>query len=170
MSGIKAGRIAAINVVQGVQVQGADPAVAGDLAKFVESAPPGAGIEADIIDAENVVSGIQWLAGHPPRTEDELGREIASLKQQLADALRGADLAADVDAEDAREALDKAQTELQSPQPRGNRVVRCLKTVRDILTQTEELKDKAGKTISGLTKLAVTAKGLWEAASALFGG
>ena len=70
--GIRAGRIKAENVVDGVQLQGDAPAEIAGLVELAGAIQRG-GIEAEEIEASNVVDGLQFIAGTPPDTSDDTG-------------------------------------------------------------------------------------------------
>ena len=68
--GIRAGRIEAENVVDGVQLQGGAPAEVAGLMELAGAIQRG-GIEAEEIEASDVVSGLQFIAGAPPDAPDD---------------------------------------------------------------------------------------------------
>lgn len=169
VGGIRAKRIKAENVVQGLQQLGGDltgTAAAVALAEALR----GGSITADSIEAKNVVAGFQYIADPSQATPDELRREVAALQEQLAAAIASGDLQVDAEIEDAQEALVKAETELAGDQPRGNRVVRRLKEAAELLTEGAKTTDAARQAGQALVKLAPVAAALYQIATNLFGG
>jgi hypothetical protein len=69
-SGIRAGRIVADNVVEGVQLQGDVPPDVTGLAELAGAVRRG-GIEAEEIEAGHVVDGLQVIADPAPDTPDD---------------------------------------------------------------------------------------------------
>jgi len=169
VGGIRAGRIDAENVVEGVQAQGLAPAEAAGLVELARAIRSG-GITADFIQAGNVVSGLQFSAGQAPTTPDELRREVSALRQQVQTAVAAGEIAKPGDAEDVQEALDTAEKELAKPQPDGERVVRKLEVANTILTRCAEVVQSAGNVGQQVLKLAPIAAALWALAAKLWGG
>jgi hypothetical protein len=169
VGGIRAGRIEARNVVDGVQVQGGDPAAAAGLVELARAIRRG-GITAGQIQAQNLVSGLQYIADPGQATVSDLQREVAALRQQVAGAIAAGEVADEDDAEDAQDALAAAETALAAPEPRGNRAVRKLAEVADILTRSAEVAEALGRVGAQVIKLAPVAATLWQIAQSLFGG
>lgn len=167
--GIRAGRIEAQNVVDGVQVQGASAADAAQLVSLAKALRRG-GIEAREIQAGSVVSGLQWLAGRAPDTPEELRREVAALREQVEQAAAQGEIADPDEADDASDALAKAEQELAKPEPRGERVARHLDTVSQVLTRLAEVAQAAGQVGLEVIKLAPIAAALAELARKVLGG
>lgn len=167
MGGIHADRIEAENVVDGVQMQGGAPEDAAHLVSLAQAIRRG-GISADEIRASSVVSGLQFLTGKPPETRDELREEVAALRTQVAQAVADGEMPSPADAEDVTDALDKAQTELEKPDPDGKRVVRTLTNAAEILTGTAEAVQAARNVGWQVLKLAPVAAALVQLARAIF--
>lgn len=167
--GITARTIKADNVVQGIQQLGGDLSGASGLVKLAEALSQGR-IAADSIEAKNVVAGFQYIADPTQATPDELRQEIGQLRQQLEKAIRDGELAATGDVTDAQEALEKAEKELAQEKPEGGRVVRKLKEVTTVLTQSARVAEAAGKVGVMVIKLAPIAAALYQIAQKLFGG
>ena len=165
--GIRADRIEAENVVDGVQMQGGTPEDASRLVDLARAIRRG-GITADEIKAGSVVSGLQFLAGKPPETPAQLRNEVAALRAQVAEAVTVGEIPNAGDAEDVTDALDKAETELAKPDPDGNRVVRKLKAASEILTGTAETAQAARNAGWQIVKLAPLAAALWQLAQTIF--
>lgn len=169
VGGIRAHRIDAENVVQGMQQLGGDLGSAADAAALAEALSRGS-ISADSIQAKNVVAGLQYIADPNQATPEQLRQEVAALKQQLADAVAAGAAAADADVADAQEALSKAEDELAKTEPHGGRILRKLKEAADILTESAKATDAARKAGQALVKLAPVAAALYQIATKLFGG
>jgi hypothetical protein len=165
--GIRADRIEAENVVDGVQMQGGTPEDASRLVDLAQAIQRG-GITADEIKAGSVVSGLQFLAGKPPETPAALRDEVAALRVQVAEAVAAGEIPSQADAEDVTDALDKAETELAKPDPEGNRVVRTLKTTSEILTGAAGTAQAARNAGWQIVKLAPLAAALCQLARAIF--
>jgi hypothetical protein len=164
--GIRAGRIEAENVVDGVQVQGGTSAGAGDLVELARAIQSG-GITAGEIKAGNVVSGLQFLAGRPPETRGELRQEVAALRRQVEQAVAAGEFTSRGDAEDVTGALQAAETELNRPQPDGRRVARKLRSAAEVLTGAAEAATAARKVGVEIIRLAPVAAALYQLAQAI---
>jgi hypothetical protein len=169
IGGIRAGRIQADNVVDGVQMRGGAPADAAGFVELARAIQRG-GITAGQIEAGDVVSGLQFIAGGPPAAPDDLRREIADLRQRVQQAIAAGEFAEAGEAEDAQDALEKAEAELAEPEPDGERVVRKLETATKILTRTAEAAQAAGKLGLHVIRLAPLAAALWRLAEKILGG
>lgn len=167
--GIQADHIEAENVVQGFQQLGGDLSQAAEAVTLAEALSSGR-ITAGSIQAKNVVAGFQYIADPAQATPDELRREIGRLRQQLAEALTAGEIEAGADAEDAQEALAKAEEELAQPEPQGRRIVRQLKTAAEILTETVQTAEAAQKLGQTVLTLAPAVAALYQIAVKLFGG
>ena len=167
VSGIQAHTIGAENVVSGVQQlggRGADSANWVELAKALGTGS----IKADSIEAKNVVSGLQFIADPNQATPEQLRQELAMLKAQLATAITAGEIEDAGDVEDVQGELSIAEAELRKLAPNGNRVVRKLKTVTDILTESATAAQAAKKTGVAIIKLAPVAAVLYQIATNLF--
>lgn len=169
VGGIRANRIEADNVVQGMQQIGGDLSDAANAVALAEALSGGT-ISADSIEAQNVVAGFQYIADPAQATQEELRLEVARLREQLAEAVAAGEVEAGADVEDAQEALGKAEAELAKDQPQGNRVMRKLKEAAGILTEGAKMTDAARQAGTALLKLAPVAAALAQIASQMFGG
>jgi len=167
--GIQADRIEAENVVAGVQVQGGDAETATALVNLARAIRQGR-ISATEIKAKNLVSGLQYIADPAQATAAELRHEVAALREQVEQAIANGEIADPVEAEDAQEAVKKAEAELAKPQPQGSRVARKLAEVSEILTRSADTAQAAGKIGLQIIKLAPVAATLWQIAQRLWGG
>jgi hypothetical protein len=165
--GIRAGRIEAEHVVDGVQMQGGTSEDASRLVDLARAIRRG-GITADEIKAGSVVSGLQFLAGKPPATPAELRDEVAALRAQVAEAVAAGEIPSRADAEDVTDALDKAEAELAKPDPEGNRVIRTLKTTSEILTGAAGAAEAARNAGWQIIELAPVAAALCQLAQVIF--
>ncbi len=167
--GIHARRIEADNVVSGVQIQGGDVQTASELVQLTQSIRQGK-ISAEEIKARNLVSGLQYIADPTQANVEDLRRELAALRAQLAQAMASQEFADPADAEDAQDSLATAETELAKPQPNGNRILRKLDELSQIITRSAETAEAAGKLGALVIRLAPLAATLWQVAQHLFGG
>jgi hypothetical protein len=167
--GIHARRIEADNVVSGAQIQGGDAQTASSLIHLAQSIRQGQ-ISAEEIKARNLVSGLQYIADPAQASVEDLRRELAALRAQLAQAMASQEFAEPADAEDAQDSLATAETELAKPHPNGNRVLRKLDEFSQIITRSAETADAAGKLGALVIQLAPLAATLWQVAQRLFGG
>jgi hypothetical protein len=169
VGGIQAHTIEAEHVVSGVQQIGGEASQAADLVELAKALGSGS-IKADSIKAKNVVTGLQYIADPAQATPDQLRQELARLQAQLAEAIAAGDFENAGDAEDAQADLTAAEAELAQPEPQGNRVVRKLKAVTEILTESAGAAQAAGKAGIALIKLAPVAAALYQIAAKMFGG
>jgi len=166
--GIRAGKIVADNVVDGVQVQGGNAASAAELIRLAGAIRSG-GITAKEIQAGNVVTGMQYIADPALATVDDLRKEIGALRERVEGAAEAGEFPDENDAEDAVLELSEVARELEKPAPAGKRIVRRLNNLSDILTQSGEVLQAAGKVKSKVIELAPYAAGVWVTAQAVFG-
>lgn len=167
--GIRARRIEADHVVDGVQLQGGAPADPAGLVELARAIQRG-GITADEIEAGDVVSGLQFIGGSPPATADDLRQEVAALRTKVAQAIAAGEIAKAGDAEDVADALTKAEAELSAPEPDRGRVLRQLETAAKVLTAGAAAVEAAGKLGPVIATLAPKAAALWELARSILGG
>jgi len=169
VGGIHAGRIEADNVVSGVQQLGGSLADATGAVALAEALRQGS-ISADSIQARNVVAGFQYIADPTQATTDQLRREVAALRQQLAAAVAAGEVTQTADVEDAQDALDIAEQALAEEAPQGGRVIRKLREAADLLAEGARTAEAARQAGQALLKLAPAAAALYQIASQLFGG
>ena len=167
--GIHARRIEAENVVSGVQIQGGDAQTASSLIQLAQSIRQGQ-MSAEEIKARNLVSGLQYIADPAQASVEDLRRELLTLRTQLEQAVASHEFSDPADAEDAQDSLVTAETELAKSQPNGNRVLRKLDELSQIITRTAETADAAGKLGALVIRLAPLAATLFQIAHHLFGG
>src|SRR5260221_1914519 len=142
--GIHARRIEADNVVSGAQIQGGDAKTASSLIHLAQSIRRGE-IRAEEIKARHLVSGLQYIADPAQANVEDLRHELLALRTQLEQAIASQEFSDPADAEDARESLATTETELAKPQPNGNRVLRKLDELSQIIMRSAETADAAGK-------------------------
>jgi hypothetical protein len=169
LGGIHAKQIEAENVVSGEQIQGADPQAAIVLIKEAQAIRQGT-ISADDIKARNVVSGFQYIADPSHSSVEDLRCELAALRTQLEQAITAQEISDDTDANDAKESLATAEEELAKPQPNGNRVLRKLGELSDIVIRSAEAAEAAGKLGALVIHIAPVAASVWQIAQRLLGG
>ena len=166
--GIHAKRIEAENVVSGVQMQGGDAQTASSLIQLAQSIRTGQ-ISAEEIKARNLVSGLQYIADPAQASVDDLRQELLALRAQLEQAIASQEFADPADAEDAQESLATAEKELAKPQPNGNRVLRKLDELSQIVIRSADTAEAAGKLGALVIRLAPLAATLFQVALHLFG-
>lgn len=167
--GIRAGRIEAENIVDGMQIKGADAQSAEALVSLARQIRSG-GISANEIKAKNLVSGLQFISNPDEPKADELLREISVLKEKLREAVAAGEIDDPRDAGDAKDSLEKAETEIKAPEPSGRRIVNGLSEASEILTRSAETLQAAGKVKAKVLELAPYAASLWQMATGIWGG
>jgi len=167
--GIHARRIEAENVVSGVQIQGGDAQTASSLIHLAQSIRRGE-IRAEEIKARHLVSGLQYITDPAQASVEDLRHELLALRTQLEQAIASQEFSDPADAEDAQDSLATTETELSKPQPNGNRVLRKLDELSQIITRSAQTADAAGKLGALVIRLAPLAATLWQVAQHLFGG
>jgi hypothetical protein len=168
-SGIHARHIEADNVVSGVQLQGGEAQTASSLIQLAQSIRRGE-IRAEEIKARNLVSGLQYIADPAQASVEDLRHELLALHTQLEQAIAAQEFSDPADAEDAQDSLAMTETELARSQPNGNRVLRKLDELSQIITRSAQTADAAGKLGALVIRLAPLAATLWQVAQHLFGG
>ncbi|HET8912028.1 MAG TPA: hypothetical protein VFN23_11225 [Ktedonobacteraceae bacterium] len=166
--GIRARSIQAENIVDGVQILGADPQQAAALVQLAQSIRRGE-ITADKIRARNIVTGLQYISDPAHATSDELRKEVEALRSKVDKAIVAQEIPDEADAQDARESLEVAEKELAKPQPNGQRVLRKLDEATTILTKSADLAQSAGKVGAYVLQLAPLAATVWQVAQKFFG-
>ncbi len=166
--GIHARRIEAENVVEGVQIQGGDAQSAASLVSFAQAIQRG-DINADEIKARHLVSGLQYIADSTQASVEDLRRELAALRTKLEQVISSHEIPDAADAEDARESLMVAETELAKSQPAKSRVLRKLDDLSQIITRSAATADAAGKLGAQVIQLAPMVATLWQVAHHLLG-
>lgn len=167
--GIHAKTIKADNVVDGVLMEGGDAETADSLLNLAKELQTG-GIHADDIQAKTIVTGLHYIHDPKTATPEDLHKEVAELENQIHRIIQSGEITDAGDAEDLEEAAADAKKELAQPQPRGSKIIRRLKTVTDILTQSAETAKAAGNLQTQAIKLAPTAALIYSIAAGLFGG
>ncbi len=165
--GIRAKHIDATNVVEGLQIRGGDAQAAERLVGLARAIRRGS-VTADAIKAENLVSGLQFITDPVRATPGDLRREVAALRERVDQAVAAGEFADSTDAEDVQDALAQTEEDLAAPEPRGNRVLRKVDEVNDILTQTAEAAEKVGNLHAQVINLAPIAATIWQVAQRLF--
>ncbi len=166
--GIHAKRIQADNIVSGTQIQGGDQEKAASLVQLAQAIQRG-DITADDIIARNLVSGLQYIADPAQATIEDLRRELTDLRPQVDTAIAAQEIPDEDEAKAATDDLAVAEKELAKPQPNGEKVLKRLKNVNEILTQSAQVAEEAGKIGSLVMKLAPIAAVVWQVAQRLLG-
>lgn len=172
------GRSVAADKIEGPVVTGDEGIAAGGDVVFAEGGSEvqigdrrtqiGGRIQAETIQAQNVVSGVQTIGAPDPQAVADLRRQIADLQAQLVQATAAGE-AIDEDG-DAQQALAQAEEELAKEEPRGERVVHKLEYVTKILKGSADTAQAMGKAGIQVVKLAMLSSTLWQMAQKLFGG
>ena len=168
MGGIRAKKIEAENIVDGVQAPAGTAEQAAGLVALARAIRSG-GIDAEELRAKNVVVGLQVISEPAKANAGDLRQEAAALRKRLESAAAAGEIAP-AEARDAAEALGKVVEELAGGQPQGSRVVRKLAEVSQILTAAAEAAQAAGKFGWQVLQLAPLAAMLWQIARGMFGG
>ena len=163
--GISAKRIQADNVVSGVQGDARQAAALIDLAQAIR----GGTISADEIVARNLVSGLQLISNPEQASTEDLRRELALLRTRVEQAIASQEIADPTDAEDVKDSLAVAETELAKPHPHGNQVIRKLDEATTILTRSAQASEAVGKVGNLVIQLAPVAATLWQIAQKVLG-
>lgn len=164
--GIRTGDIKGGKVTVGQDIQGSP---ASDLLALARNLQQGA-ITVGDIEGKNVVVGLRYTADSTRPTQAELAKEVAALRDDLAQAIAAGTFSDEAAAEDAQEAVTKASTELAKATPNADRVTRSLTIASDIIIRTSETAEAAGKLSDTLARLAPFATALAALARTLFGG
>src|SRR5258708_2814365 len=136
--GIRARKIQADNVVEGVQMQGGDAQQAAALVSLAQAIRRGE-ISADEIQARNLVSGLQYIADPNKATTEDVRQELAALRAKVDAVIAAQEIPDQADAEDMKESLETAEKELAKPQPNGQRVLRKLDEPHTILPKLPQM-------------------------------
>jgi hypothetical protein len=166
VDGIRAGKIEAENVVDGVLLQGGSPEAARSLVALANAVRRG-GITADEIRAGSVVSGLHFVGEQAPTTAADLRAELTALRERVTQAIEAGEIAKRGDAEDVATALAQAATELEQPQPDGERVVRKLESAAKLLTAVAGAAQAAGQVGAQVIQLAPLTAMLWKLAQTI---
>ncbi len=165
--GIRAKHIQADNVVSGIQIQG-DIQHAASLVQLAQAIQRG-DITADDIVARSLVSGLQHITDPAHATIEQVCQELAALRLQVDTAIAEKEIPDEDEAKAATEDLSVAEKELTKPQPNGEKVLKRLKNVNEILTQSAQAAEQAGKIGSLVIKLAPIAATVWQITRGLLG-
>ncbi len=161
MSGsIKANKIKAKNVVNGVQVQGDVPK---NLEKLTDLAAACSGnITAHEIDAESIVSGLQVISSTKPESVEDFTKQLGVLNDMVKRLAAIIPEAESADVQEMTEYLAKSERELSTKEPSANRISRWLKSVNDIASNVKT-------NITTFAAVGAATQQLAEAVASLFG-
>jgi hypothetical protein len=165
--GIRARRIHAENVVEGVQFQGVDRDTAAQLISLARGIQSN-GIDADEVITRNLVTGLQYIDKAGQSSIDELRNELNAIHVKLAEAISEGDIP-EHDATYADEALTEAEMELAQPRPNRGSIVRKLGDVAEIVTKTAEASAATQKLTSQAIGLAPLVATVYQVAQRLLG-
>ncbi len=146
--------------------------VGGDVGDSVITGDKGQAnsIQAHSIEAKNVVSGLQYITDPNQATPEQLRQELITLQTQLVEAIAAGEFENAADVADIQIELATVKEEFAKPQPQGSRIVRKLKIVAEILTESASTAQAAGKTGLAIIKLAPVAAALYQIATKMFAG
>ena len=163
------GNIKADNIVTGVQVQGGDAETARTqlaLAREFESGSVEAVL--DII-AKHIVTGFQYVGqGGTAPNQEQFQKELAALREQLAQAVKAGEIEDAYEAEDAQKAVDRAVEQTQAQKPAAEKIVPHLDRAATIINKAGTVAESAGKIQAAVIKLAPVATALYRLASVIF--
>jgi hypothetical protein len=168
--GVRAGRdLKADNIVTGVQVQGADAETARALLELARAIESGS-VEAvrDII-AKNIVTGFQYVGqGGTAPNQEQFQKELAALREQLAQAVKAGEIEDANDAEVAQKAVDRAIEQTQAQKPAAEKIVPHLDRAATIINKAGTVAESAGKIQAAVITLAPVATALYRLTSLIF--
>src|SRR5262245_25860029 len=168
--GVRAGRdLKADNVVTGVQVHGADAETARALLALARQIESGSVEAVQDLIAKNVVTGFQYIGqgGTAPNME-QFKKELAALREQLAQAVKAGEIENTYDAEDAQKAVDRAIEQSQAQKPAAEKIVPHLDRAASIINKAGTVTESAGKIQAAVIKLAPVATALYRLSSVIF--
>lgn len=165
--GIRIGKIDAKDVTVGARIEGDVPA---DMTALAKAAIAGNITVEEILNADVVTVGLNYVKDPQRPTVTELQQEIEALKSQVEVAATTGALPDRGAAEDVVIDLDRADIELAKPEPDGTRVVHRLKGVVEVLSRVNEASDSVQGIAGGIGKLLPYAIALLATARRLFGG
>lgn len=132
--GVKAGRnIQADNIVTGVQIQGADAETAQKLLESAQQIKNGSVEAVQDIIAKNIVTGFQYLGQGGQVTRQQFDKELAAVKEQLAEAIAANEIEDEEEAEDAQTAVKRAIKHSQAEQPTAEKITKNLTKAAEII-------------------------------------
>jgi hypothetical protein len=160
---IKAKKIQAKNVVSGVQAVGVKPAELETIQQWVAGRLDGS-ISADVIEADNVVQGLQWIAPGVITDLAGLRGRLGEFEEEIRAGARYGETRA------AGQALTAARKELDQPQPSVAKVLEKLERATKVLTKASQTAEAAGHLSKNLIRWSVAVAGLWQIAAKVLGG
>lgn len=168
--GVKAGRdIQADNIVIGVQVQSADAETARELLKLAQTIESGSVEAVQDIIARNIVTGLQYLGqGGSEPNRRQFQRELAALREQVAQAIAAGEIGGAYDAEDAQRAVDRTIEQVQAEKPVAEKITSQLDRAATIINKAVTVAESAGKLQATVIKLAPIVVALKKLAGAFF--
>ena len=164
--GIRIGKIDGKNVTVGRRIEGELPERISELAR---SFADGNITVEQILNADVVTVGLNYVKDPQRPTVSELKREIAVLKGQVEAATAAGGLPEQGAAEDVVIDLDRAEIELAKAEPDGARIVHRLKGAVEVLGRVNEANESVQGIASGIGKLLPYAVALLALARKFFG-
>ena len=165
--GIRARNIKARRVVEGVLQEGGSASEAADLASAQAQLRTGGISAEEDIEADDVVTGYVYIADPARATPEDLRREVGRLRTEIEALLARDEVRDDGDAEDARDAMRRADEALGRQD--GKRATGKLAEVHEKLDQLSTVVGKATVLGAKLGGLAAAVSGLVEIGKRLLG-
>lgn len=159
--GIRARRINAHNVVQGIQIKGAASDIIGEVVPSIQRTHEGS-IEADDINAYSVVSGLQYTHPADGTTLREMYTELQDLRKELVALSVSGNFSDDQLGQKVLRLAEDLSTELQSSHPDERRVVRDLRMLSDDLSWAARVYNTAGEVSVSIARCTSKANMLWR--------
>lgn len=127
----------------------------------------GAAIGGGKVRAENI-AGRDIVIGQPPQNLELFEEQLQALKQLLAEAIAADAISSERDAETIVADVEDVIAEVESTEPRGNRIKRRLEDVGDVLETTAKTVTKAGKAGKAIWQALPLVKQLIDAVALIF--
>jgi hypothetical protein len=166
--GIRARRIEADNVVDGVQVVG-EVSETRELVALAREVISG-GIDVDDLCARNVVTGLQIIRDPSRATVTELRREVLALESRLLAIQPGPDAEVTAELAAARGDVATARAELEGAQPDAGVVLPRLRSAAELVTTVADTTEAAGRTVEGIATIATALAAVGAIAARVLGG
>jgi hypothetical protein len=145
----------------------AEPAAGGTVIHIHGNVGAGSVIGGGTIQADHI-AGQDIHIGQPPQDLTDFANQLAALKALLEQAIAAGEFENDRDGETAIEDLQDVVEEIESDEPRSNRMSRRLEDVSEILDSATRATQVAGKAGAAIFKAAPIAAALLKAVITLF--
>lgn len=162
------GKIQADNIVTGTQIQGADAETAQKLLESARQIKSGTVEAVQDIIAKNIVTGFQYLGQGGDLSREQFEKELAAVREQLAQAIAASEIADEYEAEDAQKAIERAIEQTQAEQPAAEKITKQLETAATIIEGAAKTAEAAKNFGAKVIKLAPVVLGLAKVAQLFF--